>query len=302
MTRSERPFLGYAEALLASVLWGSSGIFSVHLFRAGVTPSSLAFLRPAIGVVVLAGFFAVAGRRSLWRLSPRALAVIALGGGSAVALFQLSYQMSIDAIGVPATVALVYLAPAIVVAASGPVLGEWPSPRRVVLAAATLGGVWLTVAGADAVTPEFGNGGVVWGVLAGLAYAGYTMFGRFATPRFGSSATMVYSTLGACVALGVALPLVAEPVELPGSGSAWLLLVAFAVLTVSGAQFLFFDALGRIEAGRASIASAVEPVVAALLATVLLRQGLGPSGWLGVAVVVVGVIGVATDRAVAPGR
>ena len=292
--------VGYLEALTAAVLWGSSGIFSVFLFELGVPPQSLALLRPALGAAMLAGLFlALRGPRSL-RLDGRGLAVLGLGGGAVVGLFQLAYQMSIDAVGVPSTVALVYVAPAVVVAVSGPLLGEWPSRRRVLLAGLTLVGVWMTVLGADEVTPAFGGVGVVWGVLAGLAYAGYTLFGRYATPRFGSRATVLYTAVGSCAWLSVTLPLVSDGLVLPPSGSAWALLGVFALLTVAGAQFLFFDALGRIEAGRAAITSAAEPVVAALLATALLAQGLSPVGWVGVALVVAGVAGVGADRAQRP--
>ncbi len=288
--------VGYLEALTAAVLWGSSGIFSVFLFDLGVPPQSLALLRPALGAVMLAGLFLATRGPSSLRLDGRGLAVLGLGGGAVVGLFQLAYQMSIDAVGVPSTVALVYVAPAVVVAVSGPLLGEWPSGRRVMLAGLTLIGVWMTVLGADEVTPAFGGVGVVWGVLAGLAYAGYTLFGRYATPRFGSRATVLYTAVGSCAWLSVTLPMFSDGLVLPPSGAAWALLAVFALLTVAGAQFLFFDALGRIEAGRAAITSAAEPVVAALLATALLAQGLSPVGWVGVALVVVGVAGVGADR------
>ena len=291
----DRQTVGYAEALLAAVLWGSSGIFSVHLFTLGVPPQSLAILRPALGALMVAAYLiALRGPRAL-RVGGRGLLALALGGGSVVGLFQLAYQMSIDAVGVPSTVALVYLAPAIVVAVSGPLLGEWPTTRRVSLAALTLVGVWMTVLAADDVTPAFGGSGVAWGVAGGASYAGYTLFGRWATPRYGSGPTLVYSVLGACAWLAATLPFLADGIPLPPSGRAWALLAVFALVTVAGAQFLFFDALGRIEAGRAAITSAAEPVVAALLATVLLSQGLAPLGWLGVALVVVGVAGVGPD-------
>jgi len=294
--RRERRALGYAEALAAAVLWGSSGIFSVHLFALGVPPQSLAILRPLLGLGFLAVVLVVVQGPGALRTSARGALVLGLGGGIVIGIFQVAYQMSIDAVGVPSSVALVYLAPAIVVAVSGPLLGEWPSPRRVVLATLTLGGVWLTVLGADTVTPAFGGAGVGWGVLAGMSYAGYTVFGRHAAPRYGSGPTVLYSTIGAVALLAVALPLVSDGVVLPTSGRAWGLLATFALVTVAGAQFLFFDALGRIEAGRAAITSAAEPVVAALLATWLLSQGLEPLGWLGVGLVVAGVAGAGAER------
>lgn len=286
--------LGYFEALAAACLWGSSGIFAVHLFRLGVTPESLAVLRPAVGVLFLFAGIALTRPRAL-RVDRAGLVVLALGGGTAIGVFQLAYQLSTDAVGVPTTVALLYLAPAFVAAASGPLLGEWPGRLRIALVVLTVSGVWLSVLGAREVATTFGTTGLVWGVLAGAGYATYTVFGRWAAPRYGSATTVLYSTAGACAVLAVVLPLLSLDVSLPRGPRAWLLLLCFGVLTIAVAQFLFFDALGRIEASGASVATAVEPAVAAVLATLLLAQGLGPVGWLGVALIVAGVVGVGLE-------
>ena len=109
--------------------------------------------------------------------------------------------------------------------------------------------------------------------------------------------TVVYSTLGCVFFLAVAVPVTSGPVVWPASSTAWLVLLAFSVLTIAVAHFLFFDALARIDASRASITTAIEPVVAATLATLLLGQGLSPLGWAGIGLVVLGVAGVgATTR------
>jgi drug/metabolite transporter, DME family len=292
-------WIGYAEAVAAACLWGSSGIFAVYLFRMGVPPESLALLRPLVGAVLLLAVSGVARPKSL-RVDGSGLVILTVGGGMAVGLFQLAYQLSTDAVGVPTTVALLYLAPAIVLAASGPLLGEWPTRTRAGLAAITLLGVWLSVAGAEDVTTSFGAAGLTWGVIAGCSYAAYTLFGRYAVPRFGAIPTVVYSTLGATALLAIALPVISGPVEIPTSTAVWGLIFVFGALTIALAQFLFFDALGRVEASRASLATAVEPVVAAVLATCMLGQGLRPIGWLGIALVVGGVVGVGVTATVDP--
>ncbi len=293
-------WLGYVEAIVAACLWGSSGIFAVHLFRMGVPPESVALLRPMVGVLVLVAVFGVLRPASL-RVSHTGLLVLGLGGGVAVGIFQLAYQLSTDAVGVPATVALLYLAPAVVAAAAGPLLGEWPTRARATLVVVTLVGVWLSVAGADDVPAAFGSAGLAWGALAGLSYAVYTLLGRFASPRYGSVPTVVYSTIGACVMLTATLLSTEGAIELPATGTAWVLILVFGVTTIALAQFLFFDALARIEASRASLATAIEPVVAAVLATLLLDQGLRSVGWLGIVLVVAGVVGVGvTGRRAGP--
>jgi DME family drug/metabolite transporter len=204
----------------------------------------------------------------------------------------LAYQLSTDAVGVPTTVALLYLAPAVVVVAAGPLLGEWPTRSRAVLVVVTLAGVWLSVAGADEVPPAFGSARLAWGTLAGLSYAAYTLFGRFASTRYGPVPTVVYSTSGACVVLTVALLSTDGVIAMPRTAATWGLIVVFAATTIALAQFLFFDALARIEASRASLTTAIEPVVAATLATLFLDQGLRPVGWIGIVLVVAGVFGV----------
>jgi len=293
--------LGYTEAVVAASLWGSSGIFAVNLFRLGVPPESLAFLRPLIGALILIAASGLKEREGL-RVDARGLLILMAGGGVSVGFFQIAYQFSTDAVGVPSTVAMLYLAPAVVAAASGPLLNEWPDRTRIALLVLTLSGVWLSVLGADAVTATFGSSGLGWGVMAGVAYGAYTLFGRYAAPLYGSIPTVVYSTLGCVLFLAVTVPVTSGPIVWPASILAWGVLVAFSALTIAVAHFLFFDALARIDASRASIATAIEPVVAASLATVLLGQGLSPIGWTGIGLVVLGVAGVgATARAIDAG-
>jgi DME family drug/metabolite transporter len=102
------------------------------------------------------------------------------------------------------------------------------------------------------------------------------------------------------VFLALILPFVGGPIVLPSSAGAWALLIAFGFLTIALAQFLFFDALSNLDAPRTSMATAIEPVVAALLATTLLSQGLSPLGWAGLALVVAGVAGVGLTAARTP--
>jgi DME family drug/metabolite transporter len=261
----------------------------------GTTPASVALLRPVLGLVFLVVGAALLAPRT-FRVSSRGLWILMGAGGLLTAAFQVGYQLAVDSVGVPTTVALLYLAPALVVAASGPLLGEWPTRARVGLAAVSVVGVWLTVTGARGADVSLEPAGLAWGALAGTMYAGYTLLGRYASPRFGSLATVIYSTAGACIILAVVLPLVQAGALLPPSPGAWGLLALFGLLTMALATFLFYDGLGRVDAGWASITTTVEPVVAALLATWLVDQRLTASGWVGLGLVVTGVAGAYRAR------
>ena len=288
--------VGYLEVAGAATLWGSEGIFATALFSLGMTPQSVALLRPAIG----GGFLllgAVLFARASLRLSWRGFLLLAGAGGLITAVFQVAIHTSLSLTGVATTIALLYLAPALVIAASGPLLGEWPTRGQVGLAGLSIAGVWLTVAGVRGATVTVTPVGIAWGVLTAAAYAGYTLFGRFGARRYGSYATLLHSTFGACVLLACALPVAGYPIVTPTTARAWTILVLLGFFTLAAAGALYYDALGRIEAGRAAIASTLEPVIAAVLATVLLDQGLAPLGWVGLAMVVAGVAGAyALDR------
>ena len=64
------------------------------------------------------------------------------------------------------------------------------------------------------------------------------------------------------------------------------------MLTIAVAHSLFFAALSRVDAAEVSITTAIEPVVAAVLATIVLQQGLALAGWVGITMVVLGVGGI----------
>jgi DME family drug/metabolite transporter len=282
--------VGYLEVTAAAALWGSSGIFATALLAMGLSAGSNALLRPVLGAAFLligALLFARASLRPGWR----AFLVLAGPGGLITALFQLSYQSSFATSGVTTTVALLYLSPALTMAAAGPLLGEWPTRTQLALAALSVVGVWLIVTGAEGASLTLDARGLAWGILAGVTYAGYTLFGRWSSRRHGAFPTLLHTTIGSCVLLAIALWLLGMSVVIPSSARAWTLLGVYALFTLSLSSVLYYDALGRIEAGRAAIATTLEPVVAAVLATMILDQGLELRGWLGLAMVVGGVAG-----------
>jgi len=285
----------YAQVVLAGSLWATAGPLSVALHRAGVAPESVALLRPAVGAVFLTLLLLVLRGRRLVPTS-RALVGMLVAGGIIVAVFQLAYQLSTAAVGVPATVALLYLAPAFVVASSPLLLGERLSRGKVSLALLSVVGVWMTVLGARGVDVELTRVGVLWGVTCGLFYGSYTLFGKFYSRGPGPLQALFWSTVGGTVLLGGTWWARGTAVVLPDSASAWTALLLLGFLTMVAAPLLLFNAMKELEAGRASIGTTVEPFVAALLAMVLLDQVLTLQGWVGMALLVIGVAGAYSLR------
>jgi drug/metabolite transporter (DMT)-like permease len=282
--------LAYLQVVLAGALWGTSGPFSIALYRLGIPASSVALLRPAAGVIFLGAFLAWRGAGAFRIGRHDALVLLGLGG-IVVGVFQLAYQMSTASVGVPATVALLYMAPAWVVGVSALFLGERLTLARGGLALLSIVGVWLTVFGARGVDVALTPWGILWGCLTGLAYATYTLFGKITGRTRGALVPLFWSTVGGTAALGLGLAAVGYPLVLPSGLGAWGLTLVFGLLTMAAAPLLLFHALRTLEAGRASIGTTVEPLVAAVLAWLLLDQTLSAGGWVGLGVLVVGVVG-----------
>lgn len=298
-SRRRDDLVGTAEVLAAAALWGTSGIFSVLLFRRGVGPVDVALLRPLAATVFLAAWAALRSRGALWPGRRAALVLWGVGGG-VTALFQLAYQMSTEAVGVPATVGMLYLAPLMIMATGGRILGESPTARQVAWGVVAVAGVWAVVGGARGADVALTPAGIAWGLITAAGYAGYTLFGRWGGRRWTPLTTVLHSYVGATVLLAVILPVGWGPVAWPGDAGSAGLVVAYGLLTVAVAVVVFYDALRRIPAVRASVTATVEPVVAATLAAVVLDQRLTPLGWAGLVLVVAGVAGASLRRRAAP--
>lgn len=298
--------LAYVQVLLAGTFWATSGPFSITLYRMGIPPTSVALLRPATGLVFLVLFVALlrsrqrrAAAREGRSLPPlrRGLPAMLLLGGCIVGLFQLAYQMSTEAVGVPATVALLYLAPAIVVGASTVLFRERLTAAKAALALVSIVGVWMTVFGTRGVDVDLTPRGILWGCACGLSYAAYTMFGKWFGKVHGPLLPLFWSTLGGTVILAVAWWVRGEAVVLPDTPAGWTVLLLFGLFTIALAALLLFNAMRTLEAGRASIGTTIEPLVATLLAWGLLDQTLTPPGWIGLVLLVTGVAGAYGLRA-----
>jgi len=284
--------VGYACALGAGSIWGTTGPLSTLLYAKGATLTGIGFWRLVLGIVGIVTFGLY--RRDLFRIDWRGWLLVGLGGGILVALFEVAYQFAISGAGVAGAAALLYTAPVLVALLARPLLGERLTPLRMVLAVVVMGGAALAVLGgshAGVTVATTLRAGVVGGALAAISYAGTTVLARYAVPRYGPMRVLFLEILGGILVLGIALPLAGHPPPLPRTAGVWLYIALLAAGTVIAANVLFFNAAKRIDAAPTAVAATIEPVVGTLLALALFGQQLTVLGWAGLAMVVGGVAG-----------
>ena len=292
MTSRHTRLVGYACALGAGSIWGTTGPLSTLLYAQGEAITGIGFWRLVLGIVAIVAFGLT--QRDLFKVDRRGWLLVGLGGGALVALFEIAYQFAISGAGVAGAAALLYTAPVLVALLAVPLLGERLTPLRAALAVVVVAGAVLTVLGgsrAGVAIPTTLRAGVVGGSLAALSYVGTTLLARYAVPRYGPMKVLFLEILGGIVILGVVLVAVGKPPLPPPTTGAWLYTALLAAGTVVLANVLFFNAAKRIDAAPTAVAATIEPVVGALLAFALFGQRLTLFGILGLLMVVGGVAG-----------
>lgn len=282
---------GYAFALGAGAVWGTTGPLSTALYAEGQSLTGIGFWRVLLGLAALAlwGLFSY---RGLFRVDRQGWLIVGLGGGALVALFEVGYQFGIFNAGIAGAAALLYLAPVMVALVAKPILGEPVTLLRIGLAVVVMAGAAMTVMGGSGAESSSTSSlvlGVVGGLMAALSYTGTTVLARWAVPRYGISKVLYLELLGGTAILAIVLPLAGRPPTPPVTLTAWMYVVALAAGAVVLANYFFFSAVKRIEAAPTAVAATIEPVVGALLGLLLFSQYLTAVGWLGLALVVGGV-------------
>jgi drug/metabolite transporter, DME family len=279
---------GYVLVLLAASLWATLGIIYNFLARSyGLQPLAVAGLRAGLGgLILLAGL--LAWRRSWLCLNSQALRVVVLYGIFGIALFYAAYINAILLVGVAVAAVLLYTAPAWVAVIAWRFLGER-------LTRTHLAALMLTLAGSALVAQIFQPGllrlnglGIAWGLLSGLTYGLWSVFNKVGVRHTNPWTLQCYGMLVGSAALLLFQPLapLAGALQSPAT-IVWLLLLA--VGPTVGASVAYAAGVRTVPVSVASLIATLEPVLAALLAYLVLGETLSLAQMAGGALILLAV-------------
>ena len=283
--------------LLATVfLWALNLSVTRYILTHGLAPLSYASVRYGLAGLVFIGL-ALATEGSL-RVERRDLPMLAL---AAVTLW-LNQTCFVFALHVTtaSTIGLLLGAIPIFAALFGLVLGtERPNARFWGAASVSFVGVGLVAVGSGG---EVSSNG--WGIVLGLAtaasWAAYSVIAspflhRYSPTRM--SAVVIPATWALLALTGIGQTSRQDwHVDWP----VWPLLLLATLGPLVLTNVLWFKAIHRIGANRATLATNLEPFVAALLAVVLLSEHIGPLQILGGVLIGLGILAVRRTREAAP--
>jgi len=263
----------YLMIMAAASLWGSIGIFIKNLTVAGFSPMQLVTFRTLISMTLIFLFL-------LWK-APEKMKIrwqdswMFIGTGLfSFVFFNYFYFISVQRNGLSVASVLLYTAPVFVFLLSVLLFRERVSTLKVItLILAVIG--CLLVSGAlerDAGTMDLF--GILAGVLSGLGYGLYSIFGKFALARYEPVTitfyTFLFGTLGA-------FPL-ADMGQVPGLIDSFPVLVNILILAVLITILpftLYTLGLAGTEPSKASVLATVEPLVATFFGMLLYQESLG---------------------------
>lgn len=282
----------------AAILWASFGLFSRALLARGLTSATLVTFR--------AGLAAAAFVAWAWRAEPRAFRAafrnwpfFAIYGLIGVVFFYNSLVIAVDHGAVSMAVVLMYTAPAYVTLAAARLFGEPLTPRKRVALPLTFAGVVL-VAGLHRGGAVGNPVAILAGLGAGVGYAFYSVAGRLAVERHPLPVVLAHTFLfGSMLSAATWVPQAAGqwPLVVESAGVVFMM----ALVTVVVPYTLYLSAFKLIETSRASITASLEPVMATILAALVLGEVPGVETLMGAALVLAGVILLQVPEAGASG-
>jgi len=285
--------LSLASACGAAFLWGTGAlVVNLLIARHGFSPETISFWRFAVGAVVLLTLF---GRPALWR-AVRPHALLVLVSGLCMALYVLFWFFGIARIGAAVPTLIALCLPPVLVTLVAVLRGrERLDAALLAVLAGSLAGTALIVLQHGAAGPSAQGRllaeGVLFSVGSALLYTGFTLVSGRLSTQLGAARSATCLTVVAAAVMG--LTGFVEPLRWPfeAAPEAWLLYLG--VVTAALALLAFSWGAQRLSPTALTVASLVEPLTAVLLAALLLGQALGPLQWLGAALLLASIGGLA---------
>ncbi len=284
---SRDQIIGFLAVGTAASIWGTLGLFAKILYAEGVSFEALVAVRASVGWAAMLLFLLLTRGAGSLRIARRDLLFLVPLGILGIGAFYLLYFFTVRESTVGTAAILLYSSPAFVALLAWLFLKETLGPLRLLALALTFGGIFLVVGGYDPGALEVSLLVLTAGLLSGLTYGLYSIFGKPMVGHLEPAVILSYALgFGSLLLVLAALPTFYTLVGL--SSGSYALLIMLAVVHTALAFGLYTVGLKRLDAGQAAIVATVEPVMAGAIGVVLLGERLTALKVIGALLVLAG--------------
>jgi drug/metabolite transporter (DMT)-like permease len=262
----------YLFIAMGATLWGIISVFVIGLHQIGFSSIQIVAIR-AVSTALLLTLSVGILNPSLLKIKPGDIKYFLGTGILSIAFFNWCYFTAIQMTSVSVAAILLYTAPAFVTILSRIFFKEWLTRKKLISLLGTFAGCTFVVGLFPETHLMVTFTGILIGIGAGLGYALYSIFGKFALQKYNSITVTTYTFLVASLGL------------LPVSGiwkvhalfilpSTWVYVGGLTVFSTVIAYLFYTLGLSQVESSRASIMATIEPLVATLTGAVYFAQAL----------------------------
>lgn len=274
--------------LLSGLLWGSLGTFITYLRQAGFSMMQLVFARAAVTTILL-GLYILIKDRSKFRIRLRDAWIFIGTGLISFTLFTICNQIAMRLCSLSIAAALLYTSPAFIMIFSAFLFKERLTKRKITAIAITVFGCFL-VSGILTPGAVVSLPGVAAGILSGLCYGLYSIFGRYGVEKYDTLTVTFYTFLLVTFA---SLPFSALT-TISGciSYASWVfpVLLLFGPVTCLIPYLTYTAGLAGTETGTAGILATIEPVVSTILSVLIFRETMNWQKVVGIILILSSVL------------
>lgn len=279
---------GALFVLIAAIMWGGVGIFVRNLERLGVSSMNIVFMRCLFTVIIL-GIVILIKSPSGFKLSLRDIPLFFANGIFSVVMFTFCYYMTISLSTLSVAAVLMYTAPIFVMIISVLFFKEKLNVRKVIALAVSFVGCAF-VSGVIGTSVRISAAALIYGLLTGLGYALYTIFGSRLILRGYNTLTIIFYTF--LIALCGSMIILAVRGEIDFvtyKPEAWLWALLMSIFNTVLPYLFYTLGLKLTDTSTAPIIATVEPVSATVVG-LFFGEKLTLFGTLGIVLVLFSVV------------
>lgn len=281
--------------LLSGMLWGCMGLFVRVLNKQGIASMDIVFLRAIVTAVAMVIFLFIFHRRML-KIHWKDFWCFLGTGIASITFFNFCYFKAIMMTSLSVAAVLLYTAPAIVMILSYILFHEAFTVRKVIAIVMTFFGCML-VTGMLGKQQAITTTGLLYGLGAGLGYAFYSIFSRYALEKGYHSLTITCYTFIVTTVVSVFFTNVTKVSMVVFSSPLYVMLtVALGLICTVAPYLLYTLGLQEVDNSHAAIIASIEPVTATVLGFVVFGEDITVVKMMGM-ILVLGGMAVCNKKA-----
>lgn len=273
------------STILAGILWGIISIFIKNLSLQGFSSLQIMLFRAIISAIILLIYLLIKNK-NLLKIKIKDIWMFIGTGVISLTFFSLCYFQTILNCGASIAVILLYTSPIFVLFLSAILFKEKITVIKILALLLTFSGCILVTGLGKTSSISIQN--LFIGLCAGLGYALYSIFSRFALRKY-NSLTVTFYTF---VFSGLSLLPICKITQIPSlfTQKTTILALGIAFFCTVLPYILYTYGLSGLETGKAAIFVTIEPLVGTILGFFLWHEEISFLKILGIILIFVAVI------------